>query len=138
MEKLSEAAVDRCSLKQLFLKITVKKTPVLECLFNKFAGLQVCIFMKKRLQHRCFLKKFLRTAFFCRILTVHYTFSKLYVMIEGFGRLWVQNCYFSYFLCHSFDFLNGYFHTKILSKCKFRTCYNGGSSTILQHSSTPD
>ena len=37
---------------------------VLECLFNKIAGLQVS---KKRLQHRCFpvnIAKFLRTAFF--------------------------------------------------------------------------
>ena len=42
--------------------ITVKKTPELECFFNKFADLQV----QHRLQHRCFLYKFLRTAFFCR------------------------------------------------------------------------
>ena len=31
------------------------KTPVLESLFNKFAGLKVYNFTKKRLQHRCFL-----------------------------------------------------------------------------------
>ena len=30
------------------------ETPVLESLFNKAAGLQVCNFIKKRLQHRCF------------------------------------------------------------------------------------
>ena len=27
--------------------ITIKKTPVLECLFNKVAGLYACIFIKK-------------------------------------------------------------------------------------------
>ena len=31
-----------------------RKTPVLESLFNKVAGLRACIFIKKRLQHRCF------------------------------------------------------------------------------------
>ena len=30
------------------------ETPVLESLFNKAGGLQVCNFIKKRLQHRCF------------------------------------------------------------------------------------
>ena len=30
------------------------ETPVLECLFNKAAGLQVFNFVKKRLQHGCF------------------------------------------------------------------------------------
>ena len=31
-----------------------RKTPVLESLFNKVAGLKVCNFIKKRLQGRCF------------------------------------------------------------------------------------
>ena len=35
---------------------------MLECLFNKVAGLKGLVFhWKRRLQHRCFLKKFLRT-----------------------------------------------------------------------------
>ena len=80
----------RSSRSQMFLKITVfknyiitvKKTPVSYCVFNKLRGLQACIFIKRRLQHRCFLQKFLRTAFFVQHLTVHYTFSKFYVMIE--------------------------------------------------------
>ena len=41
-----------------------KKTPVLESLFNKVAGQKACHFIKKWLQHRCFLvnlAKFLRT-----------------------------------------------------------------------------
>ena len=66
--------------------ITVKKTPVLECLFNKLAGIYACIFIKRRLQDRCFLKKFstkifnFLTALFVEHLTVHYTFSKFYVI----------------------------------------------------------
>ena len=56
----------------MFLKIDVlkkiseveRKTPVLESLFNKVAGLK--FFIIKILQHRCFpvhIAKFLRTAF---------------------------------------------------------------------------
>ena len=43
------------------------KTPLLESLFNKVAGLQADCFIKKRLQHRYFLvdfAKFLKTPFF--------------------------------------------------------------------------
>ena len=42
---------------------------MLESAFNKVAGLQTCIVIKTRLQHRCFhvnIAKFLRTAFFYR------------------------------------------------------------------------
>ena len=44
----------------MFLKISYihRKTPVLESFFNRFAGLQACNFIKKRLQHRCFPAKF--------------------------------------------------------------------------------
>ena len=44
-----------------------RKTPTLESLFNKDAGLQACNFIKKRLKRRCFpvnIAEFLRTAFF--------------------------------------------------------------------------
>ena len=129
----------RSSLSQMFLKVavlksfenTIKKTLVLECIFNKLAGLNACIFIKKRCKHRCFLKKFLRTTFFVEHLTVHYTFLQFYVIIELFERLWVQNWHFSYFLCHCFDFLHGCFHTKIFSKCEFPTHYNVDCSTVL-------
>ena len=53
----------RCSLK---LRNIFRKTPVLGSLFNKVVGLQDCKYIKKRLQHRCFvrnLRKFLRTNF---------------------------------------------------------------------------
>ena len=36
----------------------LKNLEVLEFLSNKFAGLQACNFIKKRLQHRCFSVKF--------------------------------------------------------------------------------
>ena len=41
-----------------------RKTPELEFLFNKFTGLEVCNFIKRRLQFSCFslnIAKFLRT-----------------------------------------------------------------------------
>ena len=44
-----------------------KKTPVLESLFNKVAGLKAYIFIQKRHQHSCFpvnIAKYLRTDFF--------------------------------------------------------------------------
>ena len=43
------------------------KLPVLEPLFNKYAGLKAFNFIKKRLQHRCFpvkIAKFLEIPFF--------------------------------------------------------------------------
>ena len=60
----------KSSCLQMFFKIGVlfyhipRKTPVPELLFNKVTGLEVCNFIKKRLQHRCLLvniAKFLRT-----------------------------------------------------------------------------
>ena len=44
----------------------ILKTTMLQCHFNKVTGLQICKFIKKRLQHRCFPKniaKFLRIYF---------------------------------------------------------------------------
>ena len=43
--------------------ITVKKTPVLQCLFNKVAGLQACIFIKKDSNTGVFLRKFYELPF---------------------------------------------------------------------------
>ena len=43
-----------------------RETPVLKSLFHKDAGIQVCNFIEKILQHRCFplnITKFLRTAY---------------------------------------------------------------------------
>ena len=62
-----EAATGGVLQKKLLLKIRnfLKKTTVLESLFNKVAGLQPCRFTEKRLQHRCFpvhIANFLRTS----------------------------------------------------------------------------
>ena len=56
----------RCSVKKGVPKNFKfhRKAPVLESLFNRITGLQVCHFIKKTLQHKCFpvkFGKFLRT-----------------------------------------------------------------------------
>ena len=55
----------RCFIKKAILKnfAIFTRTPMLESLFNKAADLQICNFIKKRFQHRCFpviIEKFLR------------------------------------------------------------------------------
>ena len=62
----------RCfTKKSIFEKFAIftgkQKTPVLESLFNKIAGLKACSFIKKRLQYKCFP---VNTAKFFRILTL--------------------------------------------------------------------
>ena len=60
-------------------------------------------------------------SFLYRPLPVHYTFPKLYVMIEFLGRLWVRNWYFSYLFCHCFTFL-GNSDVRMGSLLLFRIC----------------
>ena len=98
---------------QMFLKIGVlknfvnftKKTYILESLFNKVAGLQASNFIKKRLQHRCFPVKFLRTPIF----TEHLRWLLLFIK-ETCKHDWnLQNCGFSPTLMNSvFIFRNEY------------------------------
>ena len=102
----------RSSRSQMFFKISVlknfsmlAKNTCVRVSFNKAGSLKVCNLLKKRFQHRCFpvnIPKFLRTAFLWN------TFCSLYfyVMIEFFGRLWVQNWRVSYFLYYCFVFLH--------------------------------
>ena len=82
----------RSSHRRLFLKVVLKSFSiftgqnlgVLEFLFNKFACLQVCTFIKKRLQHMCFpvkLAKFLR-ALFWRISEHNFRGSRLKAFSE--------------------------------------------------------
>ena len=62
-KSFADALQNRCYEK--FRKFH-RKLPVLESLFNKVAGLQVCNVIKKRLQQKCVLVKFtklLRTPF---------------------------------------------------------------------------
>ena len=67
--KTSRTIYWKCSVKKdvfkKFHKFHRKKTPVLESLFNKVAGLRPCNLIKNGIRHRCFpvkLSKFLRTA----------------------------------------------------------------------------
>ena len=51
------------------------------------------------MKHRFFpvnIANFLTAIFFYRIPPVHYTFPNFYVMIQFFGRLWVQNRHFHF------------------------------------------
>ena len=54
-QSFADILQNRCSEK--FHKFQ-RKTPVLESLFNKVAGLQACNFIKKKLQRGCFPVKF--------------------------------------------------------------------------------
>ena len=100
MEALAESKSTnrRCSLKKGVLKYFAKfprKTPVLESLFNKIAGLEAYDFIKKTLQHRCFpvkLAKFLRTPFFYR--TPQVATSVLYESMEKVVKktVFFKNC----------------------------------------------
>ena len=112
-------------------------------LFNKAGGLKPVFLLKNRFQRRCFsmnIAKFLRTAF----LWITFCSFYFYMMIEIFGRLWVQNWRVSYFLYYCFVFLHNSsvrietpylfracFYITIFSKRDFRTHWNVGSSTIL-------
>ena len=66
--------------------------------------------------------------FLYRTPPVHYAFLKFYMMIKFFGRLWVQNWYFSYLMCHCFVFLHNS-SVRIGSLLLFRTCFDTKSFT---------
>ena len=68
--KLSEAAVRRCSLIQMFLKISQcsQKTPVSESLSNKAGSLKACIFIKKEILTQVF------SCEYCEIFVEHFLF----------------------------------------------------------------
>ena len=108
----------RSSRFQMFFKIGVLKNFSSPFLI-KLGPWRLAFLLKKRFQHRCFpvnIAKFLRTAFLWN------TFYSLYfyVMIEFFGRLWVQNWRVSYFLYYCFVFLhmgvNSYFVLVFITK----------------------
>ena len=67
---ITEAVVQRCSVKKLFLEISQNSQENNLCqslLFNKVAGLSPATLLKKRRWHRCFplnFAKLLRTPFF--------------------------------------------------------------------------
>ena len=69
---------------------------MLESLFDKVAGLKAYIFTEKETPTQVFFCEYCETIenkhCFYRTPSAHYTFPKFfYVMIEFFGRLWIQN-----------------------------------------------
>ena len=117
-----------------------KKKPVLESLFNKVAGLNVCIFIKKETATQmlsCEYCEMFKNSFFYRTPPDHCTFPKFYVVIDSLYVFGYKIDIFLYFLCHCFVFFHNSirisiswlfrscFHTKIV------THYNVGPSTIL-------
>ena len=56
-EELTGTVVRGCSVKKVFLKIH-RKITVLESFLNEVSDLENCNFIKKLLQHRCFLVDF--------------------------------------------------------------------------------
>ena len=98
--------------------------------------------LKKRHQQYC---EIIENSFFIEHLLLIILFRNFYVMIEFFGRLWVQNWYFSYFLCHCFVFFHNSsvrigtpwlfcicIYTKTFSKYNSRTHYNVGIRNNIQ------
>ena len=94
------------------------KTPVLESLFNKVAGLQGCSFIKKRLQQRCFtvnISNFLGTAVLkniCERLLLYLTdISEQLVFREAIfqnslSNIFISNFYFTFNSLNTFISLN--------------------------------
>ena len=90
----------RCSVKKCYKKFRKfhRKTSMLESLFNKVPCLQVCNFIKKRLQHRCFpvkFAKFLRTPILksiCeRLLCISYVLHKYVSHVKkNYQRTWTK------------------------------------------------
>ena len=109
---MREAAICRCSSKQLLLKFVCnihRKTPVLESLFNKIPDLQACNFIKKRLQHSCFpvnIAKFLKIPFTEHFRTLllsveRNTHSFLKLLVFKIQSYTLQKCWSKY--CRNFN-----------------------------------
>ena len=93
--KLPEAVITRCSVKKAFLKVSQISEESTYVGFTKFAGLQFCCFINKRLQHRSFrrvTRHFSRQGSFLGIRAPQQTFY-LQRMKERPYR--VKLCFFS-------------------------------------------
>ena len=128
----------------MFIKIWQysQENTLLESLFDKIGGLKAYFFYWKRDTNTgifLWILRIIENSFFIEHLLLIILFRNFYVMIEFFGRLWVQNWYFSYFLCHYFIFFHNSsvrigtpwlfcicIYTKMFSKYNFRTHYNVG------------
>ena len=107
-----------------------RKTAMLESLFYKVAGLKAYIFIKKRLQHRCFavnIAKFLRTPVLknvCkRLLLILNWWSRHQSRNQNLDRLFYnvcKNCFF-FFQKHDIQHTLYYFHTTLQWFCPINT-----------------
>ena len=86
--KISEAAVHRCSSKQVFLKISQcsQKTPVFESLFNKAGALKAYIFIKKEIPTQVFSCQYCKI-FKNSFLVEHFLFI---ILLRDAGILWAS------------------------------------------------
>ena len=128
-----------CSLNSYKVRNIHRKTSVLESLFNKFIGLQVCNFAKKRLQHRRFpvnianfknnyFGKHLRTAHSDSSYILHTKLNKIVQEADWPSRLafcfsWnIKSLYFTY--SHSYSFVLSLPVIRCHSLSFFVTCCN--------------
>ena len=124
----------RSSCSQMFFKMAVFK----ECwslFFMKLPAWRTTFLLKRNSNTDVFLWKLwnFQQQLFLQDTSCSLYFSEILCDDRCFGRLWVQNWHFSYFLCHYFVFLHdsiritvpwlfrASFHTKLFSKCKFHT-----------------
>ena len=163
--KLSEAAVRRCTSKQVFLKISQcsQKTLVAESLFNKAEGLKASIFIKKvfsceyceTFKNSLLVERFLFILLCddiilwtslgikptCFIFLVLFLFSFITLVLESRPQLFHTSFYIKFFDNSSVKIKTPYlFHTcfyiKIFSN--FRRHSKVSSSTILIESLKPE
>ena len=117
-----------------------QKTPVFEPLFNKAGALKAYIFIKKEIPTQVFSCQYWKI-FKNSFLVEQFLFI---ILLRDDRILWTSlgtklTCFYSCFLYYCFVFLHigspllfcTCFHTKISSKCNFRSHFNVGSSTIL-------
>ena len=67
---------------------------MLESLSDKVAGLKACIFIEKETPTQAFFCEYceiIENSHFIEDLLLVILFGNFYLMIEFFGRLWVQN-----------------------------------------------
>ena len=121
----------RSSRSQMFFGIGALKTfAMLEFRFNKVPHLQTCIFIKKRLQYRCFSVKFAKSLRASSLQNASggcfwkYLMNSLFIAYENdeschsvVSTYWFSRTYFIYCVCfvsfyffHLFLFFCGFYH----------------------------
>ena len=119
------------------------KKPVSASLFNKYAGLKACNFIKKRLQHRYFpvkFAKFLRTPFFTEyirqlLLKISHELSLCCIweqwMVSFRGTYWLPNVYSILLRVVSFLSISFFFSEFFWYVCQYLKQSSGGVPRFL-------